>query len=144
MPVPAQFSFQFLDFSLTFSAAQLGQGLATTAQVIGVVLVAGVVANAATWLTLRAYHKQLHRDYHARLLEPDPPAAIAAVVEAALEGYRVARDTYAPITAAWMLRTVDRALDSWADRHPFFDPDRPPPRRPVPAKLRWLRRLCKG
>jgi len=144
VPVPAQFSFQFLDYSLIFSAAQLGQGLAITARVIGVVLVAGIVANAATWFTLRAYHKHLHRDYHARLLEPDPPAAIAAVAEAALEGYRVARDTYAPITAAWMLRTVDRALDCWADRHAYFDPDRLPPRRPVPANLRWLRQLCRG
>jgi len=142
VPVPAQFSFQFLDYSLTFTVTQLGQALAITVQVIGVVLVAGVVANAANWQSLRAYHGQLHRDYHSRLLEAEPSEAIAAVVEAALEGYRVARDTYAPATAAWMLRTADRALDSWATPHTFFDPDRPAPRRPVAARLRRLRLLC--
>ena len=37
VPVPAQFSFQFLDYSLTFSVAQLSQSLLVSVEVLGVV-----------------------------------------------------------------------------------------------------------
>jgi hypothetical protein len=142
VPVPAQFSFQFLDYSLTFSVVQLGQALLLSVEVLAVIFGAGVVASALTWRTLRSYYQQLHRQYHARMLESEAAPAVTAVVEAALEGYLVARDSYAPITAAWMLSTADRALDVWDCGHSLFHAGQPAPRRPAAASYRLLRFVC--
>jgi len=144
VPVPAHFSFQFLDYSLSFTIAQVNQSLTIAVVAISLVLLIGALTNLTAWRLLAAYHRLLHIDYQTRLSQGKVAEAIAAVVEAALEGYRVARDTQAPTTAALSLRSLDRALDCCSDSRVFFNLEQSSLRRPVTRRLRWLRILCGG
>jgi hypothetical protein len=150
VPVPAHFSIQFFDYNLTLAVSQIVQGLTVVAVVVGVILAAGALANMTGWRILRAYRRRIDRDYtefmrrvgtdpRAEVL--DPPESIGAVVESALEGYRVARDTHAPAIAAWMLRSADRALDAAATGRSYFASGRPPKLRAAGPIRRLLRCL---
>ena len=106
MPAPADLTFTFAGYSLRFSSEER-QSLAANG---GVLLAVLILWGWSHWIGQRL----LNRIAYRRLLPNDKEAKcdpyVACAVEAAFEGYRVARDTYAPHLARKHLREAQRLL----------------------------------
>jgi hypothetical protein len=120
VPVPARVSFQVIKYEMILAPGQLGRFLGVTVAAVGLVLAAGWLSLTLGWARLDQEYRRLHAQFRFRLQAGQVKPAIAAAIEAALEGYRVAADTQSPVLASDHLKTIARALEHETTPEAFY------------------------
>jgi hypothetical protein len=123
VPVPAFVSFQVLQYRATLDTDWLAAYLPAVAAFVGLVLASGWLSIIITWAVLNRRYRRAHLRYRERFRAGGVCRTMAATIEAAFEGYRVAADTRSPVLAARYLMAAVTALEHAQSPGRYFGPD---------------------